>query len=335
MITALLDTREKLKCFPLNTTVESLLSEILERGIIMRRMLCVLLSICMLMMMTPTALAVENNDEPILREVYEFDGYSLYYEHNNNYTINAILREAYVEYCMADHVTGQLFCKHIPIDGATALLLAEEDVVAWETVCDQAEESVLVMYEETNIVDTELVINPPVVAGVQNTYADLVELMEEEFGSQLHPYRFYDSAVSDGILVSVYESCEYDIIFQDRLDNNVNRTLQACATLIGCKASLLGAFLSLAIDEIVPAGTSILYYVCYFIESRQGRIGGTGYYTVEHQIAYPAFDNANVSNSTEILFDEPIYDIYTDNQSVYESVSKIAEKTVYIYNRSN
>lgn len=34
---------------------------------------------------------------------------------------------------------------------------------------------------------------------------------------------------------------------------------------------------------------------------------------------------------TEIFFDDPIYDIYTDSQSIYNSVSKIAENAVYIY----
>ncbi len=155
--------------------------------------------------------------------------------------------------------------------------------------------------------------------------------MEEEFGSRLHSYQYYSSATYDGVRVSVYESCEYDIQFQGQVNNTTNRTLQAVATLLGCKYTLLGVFLGIGIDELVPAGTEILYYVCYFIESRQGRIGGAGYYTVEHQIAYPAFDNANVSNSTEIFFDDPIYDIYTVSQSIYNSVSKIAENAVYIY----
>ena len=296
----------------------------------MKKILCIVLAFCLALSATPVALAL--NDDTIndsMKEIYEANGLLSYYEHCGDYTINAVLHDGTIEYLFADHKSNQVYRSISSVDAETQALLSE--ISTWESICKAEASSAQLIYEDDMSASGDIGFVPPAISDLQDTRADLVNLLKDEFGSQFHSNRYLDTVVRNGINVYIFDSFEYDIEYQGQKTNSASLTLQAFATLLGCKWTALGIFLGLAFGELVPANTSISYYVCMVDDARQGRINGTAYYAIAHQMAYPAFDDVNIANDVTILFDEPLYDFYTDSQSIFESLEAIADETIAVY----
>lgn len=299
----------------------------------MRKILCVVLSLCLMVGMGPVASAenmVEVEALGVIQNAYELNGYPSYYEHTSNYTINATMVEDIVDFYLAVHATDALYHASVPCENIGENL----SVSIWEHICEQA-------IAEAEQIDNNLVsvneelMNPPAPdAELQDTYDDLEDILQSEIGG-FHPYRYYETEPTLTANVYIYEAFQYDIDYVGQKSSSHSMTMQAFASLVGCASSALGVFLGLAFDEAVPAYTTISYYQCITILSRQGRINGDAYYTITHYVGYDAFDDVEVGNDVEIIFDEITLDYYLDDRpDVFESTELIAEETVRAYNAS-
>lgn len=131
------------------------------------------------------------------------------------------------------------------------------------------------------------------------------------------------------LLHPLYGNLETDVYFDCELHSPYGATLQAFASLVGVKYTVLGEILGMVAGEIVPTGTGVLRYICVALFSKDGRIGGSTYYDAVHQIIYYGIDYANTSSYA--LDNSPISNTYSPSQSIYNSNSTILTNTFNAY----
>lgn len=302
----------------------------------MRKFVCTAMIFCFLLTASLSVYAVPNldNGDDAITQIYDFDGYPAFYWHTDEYTINAVLIEGACEVYYGNHLTNDVSKAWLSSNEVNASEEVIGDAAFWLGLAKKGAEKAEVVTVNMDAEDASLITQS--VAGTQDTYHDWLDIMEAEFGPAEEEFSFWKSGGNAIAAVDIYEVHTYQFYDNGLTTCPAGATLQHCATLIGCAYGPLGDFLGLVFGECVSTQTNIYYVTISVNDVRQGRINGTAYYNVIHEVAYPAFDDVSGPRDPYVCFDEPEFDMYYDvdgegTSYIYTSALSIIEKTTAIY----
>lgn len=303
----------------------------------MRKLMCIIIAICLTATMGITITAVQTTDVQLsetIMQTYNYDGRPAYYLHTAAYTVNAVLIDNTIEIYYGDHRTNSVYVAEICCDETDFTNDELTNPASWFNIIESASENAELVGQESLSANASI-MNPPV-AETQDTYDDWLEIMVNEFGP-VEGFSYLRSGSNSIATVDIYEAHTYQFYDNGLTTCPAGKTLQYCATLVGCAYAPLGDFLGLVFDACVPVDTNIYYATISVNDVRQGRINGTPYYNVIHEVAYPAFDDVTGPREPYVCFDYPEFDLYSDpdglteSSTIYTSTASIVNKTTAVY----
>lgn len=302
----------------------------------MRKLVCTAMIFCIILAASLGVYAVPNLDDGdgATMQIYDFDGSPAFYWHTDEYTINAVLIEGACEIYYGNHLTNDVSKAWLSCNEVNATEETIGDVNFWLELAKNGANKAEVVTVNTSTEEASL--STLSVTGTQDTYHDWLDIMEAEFGPAEKEFSFWKSGGNTIAAVDIYEVHTYQFYDNGLTTCPAGTTLQHCATLIGCAYGPLGDFLGLLLGECVSTQTNIYYVTISVNDVRQGRINGTAYYNVIHEVAYPAFDDVSGPRDPYVCFDAPEFDIYSDiygegTSYIYTSPISIIDKTTAIY----
>ena len=284
----------------------------------MKKIICVLLVLCLTLVTFVTSIFAESCD---LTCNSENEVEASYFVKDDYRTINALLFDDYVN-CNIVYQDNPLTV-HVVNLQINDEFHSTYSINDWLSYISQAENEIHA-HQDTIFRATVDCSNHC----SRNTNDDLHYILNSIVGND-YSNSYISSKTQNGITAYLYGNLETDVYFDCELHSPYGATLQAFASLVGVKYTVLGEILGMVAGEIVPTGTGVLRYICVALFSKDGRIGGSTYYDAVHQIIYYGIDYANTSSYT--LDNSPISNTYSPSQSIYNSNSTILTNTFNAY----
>lgn len=299
----------------------------------MKQCISIFVAACILFSISSPSFAIvgaEPQNEPTqTQEIYEENGLLSYFEKNDKWTINAIVRDSEtIDFSLSyNNSTDTVYTATVSYRN---LNIDEEDLYSsatWNRIRDFA----LTLMTPNIVAQNSLLPSSSApITPYGNSNSRLVEKMRYIYGNDYR--KSIASGYQSGATIVVYESFYVQVKFSHMRTSAAGCKLQAFATLLGVKYTLLGGFLGLVFGETVPTDTSIAVYDCYASTYRDGQVKGVTYYSTVHHIIHTAIEDLN-STQDPALDVNPSNDYYYPSQSVYNSTSKIIDETGAAYLR--
>lgn len=271
---------------------------------------------------------VEDVEEIAIHEIEWYDDVLCFFRQTDTYTVNASAYDGIINFNLV-YANDDSTIYQALLDQESFSPLTEASV--WEAVCDSAMQVMEPLHFELAVETQSSEFNVQPCASV--TFKELLlEELEALYGEANTVTTIGAGEIDASLYATIKEYYDPYTECVMRKTSIAGMTVQAFATVLGIKSSILGALLMLSATAICPTSTAVCVYYCTAFYERVGIVEGTPYYRAYHTIIHKAIcDPTNIENSVVVMDTEPYQDMYDPSSNIFNSLSQMIAQTKIVY----